>query len=45
MRWLLLKNPENLDDQKREKQRLEEALTLNEALATAYCLKDDLRRF
>jgi transposase len=44
-RWLLLKNPENLDDQKHEKQRLKEALTLNEPLATAYYLKDDLRRF
>jgi transposase len=44
-RWLLLKNPENLDDQKNEKQRLKEALALNEPLATAYYLKDDLRRF
>lgn len=44
-RWLLLKNPENLDAKKDEKQRLEEALTLNKPLATAYYMKDDLRRF
>jgi transposase len=44
-RWLLLKNPENLDAQKDEKRRLEEALALNQPLATAYYLKDDLRRF
>jgi transposase len=44
-RWLLLKNPENLDKEKDEKQRLKEALTLNQPLATAYYLKDDLRRF
>src|SRR5262249_15978361 len=44
-RWLLLKNPENLDEGKDEKCRLKEALALNEPLATAYYLKDDLRRF
>ena len=44
-RWLLLKNPENLDTEKDEKQRLKEALALNKPLATAYYLKDDLRRF
>ncbi|HMB08589.1 MAG TPA: ISL3 family transposase [Isosphaeraceae bacterium] len=44
-RWLLLKNPENLDAEKDEKRRLEEALALNEPLATAYYMKDDLRRF
>jgi transposase len=44
-RWLLLKNPENLDEEKNEKQRLEEALALNKPLATAYYMKDDLRRF
>jgi len=43
--WLLLKNPENLDADKDEKQRLEEALALNKPLATAYYLKEDLRRF
>jgi transposase len=44
-RWLLLKNPENLDEKKDEKRRLKEALALNEPLATAYYLKDDLRQF
>ena len=44
-RWLLLKNPENLDAKKDEKRRLEEALALNKPLATAYYLKEDLRRF
>jgi transposase len=44
-RWLLLKNPENLDTEKDEKRRLEEALALNKPLATAYYLKEDLRRF
>jgi transposase len=44
-RWLLLKNPENLDTDKDEKRRLEEALKLNKPLATAYYLKEDLRRF
>jgi transposase len=44
-RWLLLKNPENLDEKQDEKRRLKEALKLNEPLATAYYLKDDLRRF
>jgi transposase len=44
-RWLLLKNPENLDADKDEKSRSEEALALNKPLAVAYYLKDDLRRF
>ena len=44
-RWLLLKNPENLDTKKDEKARLKEALALNQPLATAYYMKDDLRRF
>ena len=43
-RWLLLKNPENLDEEKNEKERLEEALKLNQPLATAYYLKEDLRQ-
>jgi transposase len=43
-RWLLLKNPENLDPKRNEKQRLEEALRLNQPLATAYYLKEDLRQ-
>ena len=44
-RWLLLKNAENLDPEKDEKSRLKEALKLNEPLAAAYYLKEDLRRF
>lgn len=44
-RWLLLKNPENLDDEKDEPKRLEEALQLNAPLATAYYLKEELRLF
>ena len=43
-RWLLLKNPENLDPRKKEPQRLERALRLNEPLALAYYLKEDLRQ-
>lgn len=43
-RWLLLKNPENLDDNRNELQRLEEALRLNKPLALAYYLKEDLRQ-
>lgn len=43
-RWLLLKNPENLDDQRHEKERLAEALRLNAPLATAYYMKEDLRQ-
>jgi transposase len=43
-RWLLLKNPENLDEERNELQRLEEALELNKPLATAYYLKEDLRQ-
>lgn len=41
-RWLLLKRPENLDEKRNEPQRLAEALKLNEPLATAYYLKEDL---
>ncbi len=43
-RWLLLKNPENLDAQRDEQQRLQEALRMNAPLATAYYLKEDLRQ-
>ena len=43
-RWLLLKNPENLDSEKNEIQRLQEALRLNEPLSIAYYLKEDLRQ-
>jgi transposase len=43
-RWLLLKNPENLDAGRNELVRLQEALRLNEPLAIAYYLKEDLRQ-
>jgi transposase len=43
-RWLLLKNPENLSAEHRERERLEEALRLNQPLATAYYMKEDLRQ-
>jgi transposase len=42
-RWLLLKNPENLDAEKNEQQRLQEALQMNAPLATVYYMKEDLR--
>jgi transposase len=44
-RWLLLKASENLDEERDEKAKLEEALSLNKSLATAYYLKEDLRQF
>lgn len=44
IRWLLLKNAENLDPDKKERQRLERALRLNEPLAIAYYMKEDLRQ-
>ena len=44
IRWLLLKNPENLDPKKKERQRLERALRLNEPLAVVYYMKEDLRQ-
>ena len=44
-RWLLLKNPENLDGQKNEGQRLQKALEFNAPLACAYYMKEDLRQF
>ena len=44
IRWLLLKNPENLNEERNELQRLEKALELNKPLATAYYMKEDLRR-
>ena len=43
-RWLLLKNPENLDPDREEPRRLKEALELNQPLATAYYMKEDLRQ-
>jgi transposase len=44
-RWLLLKNPQNLNTDKGEWEKLQEALTLNAPLAMAYYMKEDLRRF
>jgi transposase len=44
-RWLLLKAAENLDEERDEKKKLEEALALNKSLAAAYYLKEDLRQF
>ena len=44
-RWLLLKNPENLDTSRDEAKRLKAALKLNQPLAAAYYLKDELRQF
>jgi transposase len=45
VRWLLLKAPENLDAERDEEQRLEQALKLNRPLALAYYMKEDLRQF
>jgi transposase len=44
-RWLLLKSPENLDPERDEAGRLGEALRLNQPLAVAYYLKEELRQF
>jgi transposase len=41
-RWLLLKRPENLDPKRNEPARLQKALKLNQPLATAYYLKEQL---
>jgi transposase len=43
-RWLLLKDPEDLDAGRDERRRLGEARALDQPLATAYSLKEDLRR-
>tara|TARA_B100001971_G_scaffold192633_1_gene197101 strand:+ start:87 stop:1349 length:1263 start_codon:yes stop_codon:yes gene_type:complete len=43
--WLLMKNPENLDETRHERRRLEDALRINQPLATAYYMKEDLRQF
>ena len=43
-RWLLLKNPKNLDGTKNEAEHLKAALELNAPLAAAYYLKEDLRQ-
>jgi transposase len=41
-RWLLLKRPENLDANRNEPERLQDALRLNAPLAMAYYLKEEL---
>lgn len=43
-RWILLKNPDNLNEEKDEPDRLQQALQMNEPLAKAYYLKEDLRQ-
>ena len=43
-RWILLKNPDNLNADKDEPDRLQQALQMNEPLAKAYYLKEDLRQ-
>jgi transposase len=43
-RLLLLKNPENLDQGRKEAERLEEALRLNQPLSLSYYLKNYLRQ-
>ena len=43
-RWILLKRPENLSDKHNEKQRLQDALAINEPLQIAYYMKEDLRQ-
>ena len=45
LRWILLKNPENLNKDKNEKEQLEKALKVNKPLAISYYLKEDLRQF
>src|SRR5712691_1797079 len=45
VRWLLVKRPENLDAGRGERERLEEAVKLNDPLAVAYYLKEELGEF
>ena len=42
--WLLLKNPENMKKDKDEHTRLQEALQINQPLAAAYYMKEELRQ-
>jgi transposase len=41
-KWILLKNPSNLDESKNEPERLKRALEVNEPLMKAYYLKEEL---
>jgi transposase len=43
-RWLLLKNAENLNEEKGERERLERALSANRPLMIGYYLKEELHR-
>lgn len=43
-RWLLLKNPENLQKDKGEDEQLRKALEINQPLATVYYMKEELRQ-
>jgi transposase len=45
LQWILLKNPENLNEKRNEKELLEKALAVNKPLAAAYYLKEELRQF
>ncbi|NCA77762.1 MAG: ISL3 family transposase [Alphaproteobacteria bacterium] len=42
IRWLLLKSNKNLNDEKNERKQLEQALQINQPLAEAYYLKEEL---
>ncbi len=42
-RQLLVKNPENLEPGSDERDRLQEALSLNKPMAMAYYVKEELR--
>mgnify|MGYP000052319331 CR=1 FL=1 len=43
IRWLLLKREDNLNEEKNERERLNQVLELNKPLAIAYYLKEELR--
>lgn len=43
-RWILLKNPENLNSERQEHERLQKALSANEPLTKAYYLKEELQQ-
>ncbi|MDA3790453.1 MAG: ISL3 family transposase [Desulfobacula sp.] len=43
-RWLLLKNPENLQDDKKEPERLKKALEINQPLSAVYYMKEEMRQ-
>jgi transposase len=42
IRWLLIKNSPNLNDKRNERERLEEALRINEPLSKGYYMKEEL---